>query len=95
MADNDKLQESINKLSKAFQAFGAELSKALAPIVKALNNIINQYSDLYFENANPKLKHLAFHSKKARVRKKNLNRIIKEATKSLPYSELITEGGEK
>jgi hypothetical protein len=77
----EELQEQLNKIADAFQKFGVELSKAIAPTVEALINLFNLYIKICIENADPKLKHLALHSKKARVRNKNLNRIIKEATK--------------
>lgn len=75
----EELQEQLNKIADAFQKFGVELSKAIAPTVEALINLSNQYSKICI--ADTKLKHLALYSKKARVRKKNLNRIIKEAIK--------------
>lgn len=77
----EELQEKFNKVVEAFQAFGAELTKTIAPALEAIIKIYNQCVAFYLENADPKLKHLALHSKKARVRKKNFNRIVKESTK--------------
>lgn len=75
------LSEATEKLSKAFTKFSEELREVIAPTVEALINISNQYSKICIESADPKLKHLALHSKKARVRKKNINRIIKQLNK--------------
>lgn len=75
------LSEATEQLIKAFQKFGEELTKTLAPILEGFIKLVNQYGVVSLENADPKLKHLALYSKKARVRKKNLNRIIKELTK--------------
>ena len=80
MTDDYGLQEQLNKIADAFQKFGVELSKAITPTVEALINLFNQYSKFRID-ADPKLKHLALHSKKARVRKKNFNRIIRNLTK--------------
>jgi len=76
----EELQEGLNQIADAFQKFGVELSKAISPTAEAIINLCNQYSKICIENADPKLKHLALHSKKARVRKKNINRIVKEST---------------
>lgn len=81
------LSEAVEKLIEAFQTFGAELTKAFAPTLKAIIKIANQYGALYLENTDPKLRHLALRSKKARVRKKNLNRIIKNSTKGYLYGK--------
>lgn len=77
----EEAQEAFNRLADAFQAFGAELSKSLTPMVEALSKIASQYNAVYLNCSDPKLKHLALHSKKARVRKKNFNRIIRNLTK--------------
>lgn len=77
----EEAQEAINRMVDAFQAFGVELSKSLIPMVEALTKIAKQYNAVCLECRNPKLKHLALHSKKARVRKKNFNRIIRNLIK--------------
>lgn len=64
-----ELNEAIKQLQKSFEAFGVELMKAMTPIMKAINKVV------CLNNADSKLYYLAMHSKKARVRKKNLRRI--------------------
>ena len=77
----EEAQEAFNRVADAFQAFGVELSKSLMPMVEALVKIAKQYNAVCLECCDTKLKHLALHSKKARVRKKNFNRIIRNSIK--------------
>ena len=73
--------ESLQKAVNAFSTIGEELAKALAPVV---NTMYKLWHDLYGSATciNPKVYYLSKHSKKARVRKKNRNRLMHDARRS-------------
>lgn len=77
-------EETYTKLVEAFQAFGDAVVKVVEVVAKAISELVERLvvpmihqlmKRLYKIVAPPKLYYLAYHSKKGRTRKKNLNRI--------------------
>lgn len=60
--------------AKALQPIIESLAEMLQPVIKAIAELLPRIIDLY---PNKRVIHLAKHGKKARTRKKNINRIIK------------------
>lgn len=67
------LTDAFNNLAQA----GRRCGEVLSTIMKEVFSVITLALPIYLAQ-NRRVKHLALHSKKARVRKKNLNRIRKE-----------------
>ena len=72
----EKLQKAVN----AFNKIGETLVEVLTPVVNAMTKMWHELFELS-ANANPKAYYLSKHSKKARVRKKNRHRLLREAIK--------------
>lgn len=72
----EKLQKAVND----FKKIGEALVEALTPAVNAMTKMWHELFELS-ANANSKVYYLSKHSKKARVRKKNRNRLLREAIK--------------
>ena len=80
----EKLQEAIQKiwdLAKAFSEWFAQAFEAVITVVKKAMQIVRDKIAPAFTNK--RVIHLAKHSKKARVRKKNVHRIIKSMQRGL------------
>lgn len=73
--------ESLQKAVNAFSTIGEELVKAFAPAVNAMTKL---WHVLYGSATciNSKVYYLSKHSKKARVRKKNRNRLMHDARRN-------------
>lgn len=76
---DERLVEAIQKISEGM----ITMRNALIPVISELVEIAKQIIMMYyltFSN-NSKVKHLALHSRKARVRKKNIHRLQREVMK--------------
>lgn len=76
---DERLVEAIQKISEGM----ITMRNALIPVISELVEIAKQITMMYyltFSN-NAKVKHLALHSRKARVRKKNIHRLQREVMK--------------
>lgn len=76
---DEVLVDAIEKITEGMIA----LRNALIPVVSELIEIAKKITIMYylaFSN-NSKVKYLALHSKKARVRKKNIHRLQREVMK--------------
>lgn len=63
--------EQLERLSESFSEFSTHISKAASAFSRMAKCVW-----IYAEK-NSKIKHLALHSKKYRVRKKNIKRLLK------------------
>ena len=75
-------QEQIDSLSEAIQIIAdaiAEMSHRLANLAAnlAANVVVLSWDDLILNSGIGKIKHLALHAKKKRIRKKNFHRLQK------------------
>lgn len=68
-----QLQEMIDALAPVIQGIIDAIVPLIEPCVDAINQTWNEMLESY---PNKRIVHLAFYHKKARVRKKNLNKII-------------------
>lgn len=72
----EKLREAV----KAFNKIGEAIATAFTPAIKAMNELWHNIYGIAIVN-NTRVYYLSQHSKKARVRKKNINRLLREAIK--------------
>lgn len=71
-------QEQIDSLSEAIQI----IADAIVEVVHHLANVVVQgWDDLILSSGTGKIKHLALHAKKKRIRKKNFHRLQKKFLK--------------
>lgn len=70
------------EIGKAFRMLAANLTENFSKIIKIYNNELYE-SKIIAQYPNSRIKHLALHAKKARVRKKNRHRILNEYYKKL------------
>ena len=80
----EKMQEATQKLCE----LAKEICEKLQPIFEKAIPVINEFVKTIYDTiapafTNKKAIHLARHSKKARVRKKNAHRIIKSIQRGL------------
>ena len=85
--ENILTQEHIDSLSEAIQILAdaiAEVVHRLADIVsEIIGRFVQALDDLILNSGTGKIKHLALHAKKKRIRKKNLHRLQKRFLKLL------------
>lgn len=86
---NEHISKGISELSmgllKAFKNLGEAISRGTGSFAK-LTALLTEYNcenKVIADSPNCRVKHLALHSKKARVRKKNRQRILREYYKNL------------
>lgn len=77
----DHFEKTLTGLLRVSMNFGAFGEAAMAT-VKMIKHGINMVDKLHSQE-NKKVRHLAYHSKKHRVRKKNQNRLKKEFIRNL------------
>lgn len=74
----EDLSEMLAKVGDAIKAVGEaaiKAIKALIPITILMRELLKKYNiDILMRCPNKRVVHLALHSKKCRVRKKNINR---------------------
>lgn len=78
------VEEQMQRLTEAAKKAGEELRKWLERIMPAVQELAKRVSEaLAPVFSNKRVIHLANHSKKARVRKKNIHRISKSIRRGL------------
>ena len=77
----------FREISKAFNMLASNLKENLSKIIKAYNDELQLENEIINQYPNSRIKHLALHAKKARVRKKNRQRILNEYYKKLEVKE--------
>lgn len=70
---NEITIEALNKVAKDFAEFGRCMVNLIVPFVEQVTK-----ASLILLTDNKRTLHLALHHSKARVRKKNFNRIVRE-----------------
>lgn len=81
-----KLQFELYKSTLAFEQFTSQIAIAFSGLAPIANNVIKSLNKFYYTTARlyyPRIAHLATHSKKARVRKKNKTRLLHLMQKSI------------
>ena len=77
----------FREISKAFSMLASNLKENFSKIIKAYNDELQLENEIINQYPNSRIKHLALHAKKARVRKKNRQRILNEYYKKLEVKE--------
>lgn len=75
------------EIGKAFRMLASNIVKNLTKIIKIYNDALQLENEIINQYPNSRIKHLALHAKKARVRKKNRQRILNEYYKKLEVKE--------
>lgn len=75
----EALADAVREIKKAMNAWREALISAIEKLIRIANQIKPLYYLAYSNNS--RVKHLALHSKKARVRKKNIHRLQREVMK--------------
>ena len=77
----------FREISKACYMLASNLKEIFSKIIKAYNDELQLENEIINQYPNSRIKHLALHAKKARVRKKNRQRILNEYYKKLEVKE--------
>lgn len=72
------MSRGFAEIGKAFRMLAANITENFSKVIKIYNNELQLESEIIAQYPNGRVKHLALHAKKARVRKKNRDRILKE-----------------
>lgn len=76
--------DDMEKVAEALVNFSKTIADVVVPTFKRMVDVISQYTnEVLNDPENRRVKHLAFHSKKARIRKKNINRITKQVQRNM------------
>lgn len=78
------VMDDIEKVAEAIVNLSYTIADVVIPAFKRIVDIVADYTNEVLNNpSNRRVKHLAFNAKKARVRKKNLNRITKQVQRNM------------
>ncbi|MBQ8574796.1 MAG: hypothetical protein IJ447_01965 [Clostridia bacterium] len=77
------MSSGFAEIGKAFRMIVENITENFSKVIKIYNNELQLESEIIALYPNSRVKHLALHAKKARVRKKNRDRILKEYYRSL------------
>lgn len=83
------MKVTITTPAEAFKALGAA-ANTMAKTFNLLWTAVKRVYDLYEHYPNKRVKHLALHAKKQRIRKKNMRRIGRELLKETHRNERTT-----
>lgn len=81
------MSSGFREISKACYMLASNLKENFSKIIKAYNDELQLENEIINQYPNSRIKHLALHAKKARVRKKNRQRILNEYYKKLEVKE--------
>lgn len=77
------MSSGLAEIGKAFRMIVANITENFSKFTNAYIAGIKLADEIIAQYPNGRVKHLALHAKKARVRKKNRDRILKEYYRSL------------
>jgi hypothetical protein len=72
------IQEQIDSLSEAIQIMADAIAEMVHRLANLANAVVQSWRDLILNSGTGKIKHLALHAKKKRIRKKNFHRLQKK-----------------
>lgn len=72
------LSDAIRRLGEAFKELGRRLAEVLTAACREIVAAFRKWLDAILRRMNPRIYHLYKHAKKARARKKNYHRLMKE-----------------
>lgn len=72
------LGDALRRLGEAFEELGRRLAEVLLVACRKITEAFREWLDDIFRRINPRIYHLYKHAKKARARKKNYHRLMKE-----------------
>lgn len=81
------MSSGFAKIGKAFRMLATNITENFSKIIKIYNNELQLENEIISQYPNGRVKHLALHAKKARVRKKNRQRILNEYYKTQEVKE--------
>ena len=75
---------NLDDVSEALARVGQLVSDVVIPTFQRMVDIVANFTNEVLDNPSyRRVRHLAFHAKKARVRKKNINRITKQVQRNI------------
>ena len=72
------LSDALRRLGEAFAELARRLYDVIVAAARKIAEAFREWLDDIFRKTNPRCYHLYKHAKKARVRNKNKNRLLKE-----------------
>lgn len=72
------IQEQIDSLSEAIRIMADAIAEMVHRLANLANAVVQSWDDLILNSGIGKIKHLALHAKKKRIRKKNFHRLQKK-----------------